>query len=217
MLRTINANRDAMRKRTIMIGDAINNEWPRKDIEKTIRIQMDNATPHISEDDPEWIAAKSRWSFNIVLVRQPPQSPDCNVLDLGLWTSIQALQRKEPIIINARTEFELVRAVQKSFIKLPATTIDSCWETLTNILREIHANNGGNRFVTPRKRKYAPMVDDAEPSEDEWSNDDTDTEAEPDNDDDNGRDSDCDWEAKPRVLRQRTYVNSDSVEMAANV
>ena len=101
MLRIINTNCDAMRKRTIMIGDAINDKRPRKDIGKTIKLQMDNATPHITKDDPEWIAAKSRWSFNIVLVRQPPQSPDCKVLDLGLWTSIQALQRKEPIIINA--------------------------------------------------------------------------------------------------------------------
>ena len=119
--------------------------------------------------------------------------------------------------IKAKTKFELIRAVQKNFVKLPDATIESCWQTLTNILREIHANRGGNRFVTPRKRKYAPMVDDAEPSKDEWSNEDTDTEAVLGNKGKNGRDSDCDWEAKPRVLRQRTYVESDSVEMAANV
>ena len=70
--------------------------------------------------------------------------------------------------------------------------------------------------MTPCKRKYAPMVNNAKPSKDKWSNEDTDTEEEPENNNDNNN-SDRDLEAKPQVLRQRTYVESKSVEMAASV
>ena len=86
-----------MRRLTIKVGDAINKKWPRCDRGQRIEIQMDNATPHLTNDDPKWIKAKKNWDFDIVLVRQPPQSPDTNVLDLGLWTSIQSFQRKVPM------------------------------------------------------------------------------------------------------------------------
>jgi hypothetical protein len=33
--------------------------------------------------------------WNIALACQPPNSPDCNVLDLGFFTAIQSLQWRE--------------------------------------------------------------------------------------------------------------------------
>ncbi|XP_021761822.1 uncharacterized protein LOC110726660 [Chenopodium quinoa] len=42
--------------------------------------------------DQEFIEATTANGFNIQLVFQPPQSPDLNVLDLGLFRSIQSLQ-----------------------------------------------------------------------------------------------------------------------------
>ena len=71
--------------------------------------------------------------------------------------------------------------------------------------------------MTPRKRKYAPMVDESEPSEDEWSSKETNTEPEPENNNNNRNDSDCDLEAKPQVLCQQTCVDSKSAKMAAKV
>jgi len=49
--------------------------------------------------------------FDIRLVRQPPNSPDLNVLDLGFFRSIQALQHKKSL----NSVDDLVDAVQKSF------------------------------------------------------------------------------------------------------
>ena len=81
-----------MRRFTIMVGQAINDNWPQEDAGKRIVIQMDNATPHVKNDNPEWLAAKANWRFDIDLICQPAQLPDCNILDLGLWNSLQAAQ-----------------------------------------------------------------------------------------------------------------------------
>ena len=82
-----------------------------------IRIQQDNAHPHIGPTDVEFTAAAERLELNTRLVCQPPNSPDLNVLDLSFFTSIQALQYEEaPSNID-----ELIDVVQSSFDKLKKT------------------------------------------------------------------------------------------------
>ena len=113
-LKTVSANRDKMREFTIMVGRAIQEKWPRRSgAGGSIKLQMDNASPHISNDDPEWLEAKKDWALDIELVRQPAQSPDLNVLDLGIWSSIQSRQRQLPM--ENTSEYELVKMVRKAF------------------------------------------------------------------------------------------------------
>ena len=71
-MRPYSANRDAMRRFTIKIGNSINKNWPQKDLGKTITIQMDNATLHLQNDDPTWVEAKKDWLFDIQLICQLP-------------------------------------------------------------------------------------------------------------------------------------------------
>ncbi|XP_057811364.1 uncharacterized protein LOC131025581 [Salvia miltiorrhiza] len=72
---------------------AIISKWPAS-ASKNIFIQQDNARPHIKDSDPEFRAAATQDGFNIVLVQQPPNSPDCNVNDLGWFRAIQSLQEE---------------------------------------------------------------------------------------------------------------------------
>ena len=199
-MRSVLANKDMMRRLNILVGNSINRNWPENDIGKTITIQMDNASPHLTEDDPAWIEARKDWRFDIQLMRQPAQSPDTNVLDLGLWTSLQSIQRKLPMMSASSTEMQLVEAVQQAWINMPLTTIESSFVTLQNVLREIRANDGGNHFKTPRKRKYAQLIEagDYSIATTYESDDDTITEAE--------CDSDIDIEAKPAALREPNLV-----------
>jgi hypothetical protein len=60
---------------------AIRDNWPRSG--RSIRIQQDNARPHILPTDPAFVAAFTTMGLNNELVCQPPNSPDLNVLDLG--------------------------------------------------------------------------------------------------------------------------------------
>ena len=104
-----------------------------------------------------------------------------------------------------RTEYDVVKSVCQAWMKLPSTTIESCWVTLSNVLREIRACGGGNRFKTPRKRKYAPMRDAGDASEDEWLDHDTITDA--------GMMDDV----KPEALREPAYDTKDDAVTAASV
>nr|XP_043615805.1 uncharacterized protein LOC122587706 [Erigeron canadensis] len=70
---------------------AIRNKWPQGH-SGPIFIQQDNAKPHISIDDEQFIQEASRDGFDIRLRFQPPNSPDLNVLDLGFFRAIQSLQ-----------------------------------------------------------------------------------------------------------------------------
>ena len=70
---------------------AIKEKWP-AELAKDIYIQWDNARPHQIPRDEEWFQATQTDGWNINFIFQPPQSPDLNVLDLGLFRTIQSLQ-----------------------------------------------------------------------------------------------------------------------------
>ena len=72
---------------------AIKLKWPTQD--ETVWIHQDNAKPHSQEEDKriEEIAAADE-GYQIKIKRQPPNSPDLNVLDLGVFAAIQALEHQ---------------------------------------------------------------------------------------------------------------------------
>ena len=87
----------------------IRSKWPREDVGRPIFIQQDNAPSHLKLDDPEFCAAAKLGGFDIRLICQPPNSPDFNILDLGFFRAIQAIQYKK----DAKTIEALVPAVKE--------------------------------------------------------------------------------------------------------
>ncbi|CAH9137919.1 unnamed protein product [Cuscuta epithymum] len=64
---------------------AIKVTWP--DVEnRNIIIQQDNARPHIDVNDAEFVESATADCWKIKLTFQPPNSPDLNVLDIGLFS-----------------------------------------------------------------------------------------------------------------------------------
>lgn len=55
------------------------------------------------------------YGFDICLMRQPSNSPDLNILDLGFFNSIQSIRYKK----CPRTIDELITAVERSFHAYP--------------------------------------------------------------------------------------------------
>ncbi|XP_021733401.1 uncharacterized protein LOC110700202 [Chenopodium quinoa] len=87
-----NVNREVIREMLLTkVIPAIVSKWP-ESLPKNVVIQWDNARPHQVPRDEEFIAATTANGFNIQIVFQPTQSLDLNVLDLGLFRSIQSLQ-----------------------------------------------------------------------------------------------------------------------------
>jgi len=77
-------------------------------VNKPIFIQQDNAPSHLREIDPVFCEAPKPEGFDIHLICQPPNSLDFNILDLGFFRAIQAIQYKK----NEKTIQDLVPAVQ---------------------------------------------------------------------------------------------------------
>ena len=82
--------------RDIMVGKvfpAIRDAY--KHLKKQVVIQIDGAKPHIKSSIQASIEAEcSKQGYNITLERQPAQSPDFNVLDLGFFHSLQVQASK---------------------------------------------------------------------------------------------------------------------------
>lgn len=112
--RTIFVSMNKLKYRDILIREvvpAIKSKWPYAEGEKII--QQDNATPHISPDDPEFVAAVSNCAVKISLRFQPPNSPHLKVLDLGFFTAIQCLQQTKPISTEEQLICEVVAAFEE--------------------------------------------------------------------------------------------------------
>ncbi len=84
-----NVDRKAYKKMLLQNAfPAILSKWPDR-TPWSIRMQPDNAPAHIPTDDKELITAGYRsMRTTITLDAQPPNSPDFNILDLGMFVGI---------------------------------------------------------------------------------------------------------------------------------
>lgn len=128
---------------------AIKEKWPKESKGDTIFIQQDNATPHVLLDDPEVVFACTADGWNIRMLCQPPNSPDMNVLDLGFFASIQALQYRA----ECKSIRDLLREVNAAFHALPVEKLDDVFLTLQKVLECVMKAGGSNKFKLPHARK----------------------------------------------------------------
>lgn len=150
-------NKEETRKLLIeKVLPAIREKWPKswrgKDGRNVIKIQQDNARPHLSSDDEILAAEMKKDGLAIELVNQPPNSPDLNVLDLGWFRSIQSLQHQQDV---QRNEDDLLKAVQDAFTMLPSKKLNNIFLTLQQCMTEIMKCDGSNNYKIPHMQKDA--------------------------------------------------------------
>ncbi|XP_021732123.1 uncharacterized protein LOC110698927 [Chenopodium quinoa] len=105
-------------------------------------IQWDNARPHQIPKDEEFIAACQSHGFTIQFIYQPAQSPDLNVLDLGLFNVIQSIQYQS----FPKNLGELIDKVKEAYELFNPVLNKHCWITLQGCMEEILKHLGGNNF-----------------------------------------------------------------------
>ncbi|XP_042056391.1 uncharacterized protein LOC121800975 [Salvia splendens] len=127
---------------------AIIAKWP-DGATKVLKIQQDNARPHIKDNDPAFREAAQQSGFSISIVQQPPKSPDTNVNDLGWFRAIQSLQTQTA----CNNVDDLVSAVEKSFHELQPETLDNVFLSLQGCYMEIMKVHGQNRYKLPHMGK----------------------------------------------------------------
>ncbi|XP_057251783.1 uncharacterized protein LOC125498548 [Beta vulgaris subsp. vulgaris] len=100
-------------------------------------------------EDPQFIAAATQNGFNIQLINQPAQSPDLNVLDLGFFRAIQALQYQS----FPKNLDELILRVQDCYDFFDPEVLKYTWLQLQYVMVEILKCKGGNNFKNPHHAK----------------------------------------------------------------
>lgn len=119
----------------------------------TIYLQQDNASPHACAEAAVATAGLDKYGWDIRVSRQPAKSPDLNILDLGYFNSIQALQHKK----RAYNVDTLIEAVEQSYAELEVKTLEKCFLTLQAVMEEIMLAKGGIDYDLPRvKKKHFP-------------------------------------------------------------
>ncbi|XP_015165532.1 uncharacterized protein [Solanum tuberosum] len=143
-------NRDVIRSFLIdKVIPSIKEKWPIGDSTHPIYIQQDNARTHVKINDDEFRQVASQDGFDIRLMCQPPNSPDMNVLDLGFFSAIQALQHQEaPKNID-----ELISVVTNAYEVFPERISNRIFLTLQSCMKEIMRIGGFNKYNIPHIKK----------------------------------------------------------------
>ena len=137
-----------------LVIPAIRDKWPRSQWNRTdciIRIQQDGAKAHLSDDDEEFQNGLRELGLQnkFWLYTQPPNSPDTNVLDLGLFNALQAEYYKTAPS-NAR---ELIENVIATYEAYPPHKINRIWLTMMSCFNQILDSCGGNSYKIPHMDK----------------------------------------------------------------
>ncbi|XP_021857977.1 uncharacterized protein [Spinacia oleracea] len=128
---------------------AIKEKWPPHEGERVIYIIQDNAKAHILQNDQEWQQHYKQDGFTLILTQQPANSPDCNILDLGFFRSIQSLMHKK----MPKTVEDLSGAVTEAYNELHAKTLSNVWMSLQYVGNEILKHKGDNDYQLPHNKK----------------------------------------------------------------
>ena len=117
-------------------------KWPTAAQDRPIFIQQDNAKPHGVAGDERLQQKCLAEGWNIKFKRQPPNSPDFNVLDLGFFAAIQALQHEEsPANID-----ELINHVDTAFHSMKREKLDNVFLSLKQAMLGALTVNGDNTY-----------------------------------------------------------------------
>lgn len=123
-------------------------------MEDGIRIQHDGAKPHGNEEMLRQAGLADGW--NIKFVTQPAQSPDLNVMDLGLFNSLK--HRVSQIKERALNIDMLIANVQAAYAQYDAHTLDKVWAHQVDCWNAILKVDGSNQYKPPhRGRQNRPQ------------------------------------------------------------
>eukprot|EP00042_Codosiga_hollandica_P039603 m.333581 g.333581 ORF g.333581 m.333581 type:complete len:406 (-) comp55651_c0_seq4:157-1374(-) len=120
---------------------------------KHVTIQMDNAPPHGDLQALEAAINDRRHGrrMKISFTKQPAQSPDTNLNDLGLFNSMQTSVDK--LQGNLQGTQEIIATVKKAWEAVLPATLQKLVETKMLVVSKIIESRGSNDFVLPHSPK----------------------------------------------------------------
>ena len=112
---------------------------------------LDNAGGHGSNEAVEKYTEDLKNKYKIEIIQQVPRSPETNVLDLGIWMSLQSAVEKEH-----RGQKNDANALDKTVMKVWANVAEAflnVFGKLPVICNNIKRSRGGNNLVETRRGK----------------------------------------------------------------
>jgi hypothetical protein len=168
---------------------AILEKWPAGELADPnlkIRIQQDNAPAHPKFDDafingeiaklwdPEYGIGFPPGKIEIYA--QPPNSPDCNILDLGYFNAIQSAYWTHA----PKNSGDIIKMVEQTYNAFPWQKIDRIFVTLQSIFDSIIVAHGDNEYCITHMNKdkmeregtlprELPLTEDCIATLEEWN------------------------------------------------
>jgi len=147
-LKPVNVNQKIYRDMIVQnLLPAIKSKWPAR--RSCIYVQQDGAPAHVADTDVEVMVNGNRYSWDINLHTQPPNSPDFNVLDLGLFRSLQSTTW-DTEISDIR---DIVKTAEDAYKKLDPHVLNDTFLSLQKHMESAMLDGGGNNFKEPHMDK----------------------------------------------------------------
>lgn len=107
-------------------------------------------------------------NYNIELRHQIPNSPETNMLDLGVWATVQCAVEK--LSIGDRYDPNvLAKTVMKAWDdELSTDVLEKIYQRWERVLTLIQLDNGGNRFVEMYRGKLTKMPEPSNDTTEDW-------------------------------------------------
>lgn len=128
----------------------------------TVYLIIDNAGGHGTNEAIQEYRSMLKEEFNIVLLAQVPRSPETNLLDLGVWRSMQSYV--ETLSYRRLQSVEAIaEATEKAWDEFPAEKIEKVYKRWLLVLKLILKDKGGNRYVETHRGKLTsdPLKEDS--------------------------------------------------------
>ena len=122
---------------------------------KTATLQMDNAGGHGSKEVITEYETLLKTEFDIDVLWQPPNSPESNALDLGVWMSLQSDVAKLCRDVRRNPE-ALVHMVFEAWNKFDGLRMLSVFEKIRDVADAV-IKAGGDNATVEKKRGVAKL------------------------------------------------------------
>lgn len=125
---------------------------------KLVEVQIDSAGGHKVNTTVDELNnyCKSFRKPQIQFITQPTRSPDLNVLDLGIWNSLQSLVPTVKYQEDAEVQMHqrIINEVKRAWNEYDSTKLTKIFNTLKLVYSEVSKVQGGNNYKPPHARKF---------------------------------------------------------------
>ena len=160
MERDINCDSTFMLNHLDDVGSQIRIKFGWVPFNEEIDLVMDNAGGHGTNEAKEAYTLMLKTKHNIRVVWQTPQSPETNLLDLGIWCSLQSMVGLSHRKKCKSNRDALARTIEDVWQKFPPQKFQLVYERWRKVLKIICNTQGDNvKSDAFRGKSIIPEVD----------------------------------------------------------